>query len=359
MKKTAVVILSWNGRKFLEQFLPDVIRFSQDEAEIIIADNASTDDSIEYLQLNFPQIRVIKIEKNAGYAGGYNIALKQIEAEYYVLLNSDVEVTEGWIKPVIEMMNKDSSLAACQPKIRSFYNKEYFEYAGAAGGYIDSLGYPFCRGRIFDTLEKDTGQYDDAVEVFWATGACMFVRSKVFHELGGFDETFFAHMEEIDLCWRMQSRDYKLMYCPTSVVYHVGGGTLPKNNPRKTYLNFRNNLLMIFKNVPGYKLFWIFLARFSLDGIAAIKFLFANHIHDFTAVIKAHFYFYMHLRYVFRKRRETQRGATNKVTKNVFRGSIVLKYYLGGKRKFTDLPPISPKHQGHTPAPLERGIGQK
>lgn len=248
MKKTAVVILNWNGRKFLKKFLPDVIKFSKKDAEVIVADNASTDDSVAVLKADFPEIRIIENKSNGGFAKGYNQALKLIDAEYYILLNSDIEVTENWINPVIELMESDKNIAACQPKIRSYHEKEKFEYAGAAGGFIDKFGYPFCRGRIFQSLEEDKGQYDDTVEIFWATGAALFIRAELYHKLGGMDDDFFAHMEEIDLCWRLKNEGYKIMYCPKSTVYHVGGGTLPTSSSWKTYLNFRNNFFLIYKN---------------------------------------------------------------------------------------------------------------
>jgi GT2 family glycosyltransferase len=255
--KTAVVILNWNGRNFLETFLPSVLEYSARCADVIVADNASTDDSVAFLQEHYPQIRIIEHPKNGGFSKGYNDALKQIDAEYYILLNSDVEVTPNWITPVIEMMDADPSIAACQPKLRSFEDRSQFEYAGAAGGFIDAYGYPFCRGRIFDVLEEDRGQYDDACEVFWATGACLFVRADLYHALGGLDEDFFAHMEEIDFCWRLKNNGHKVMYCPDSTVYHVGGGALPKSSPRKTYLNFRNNLALLVKNLPSKRLGWV------------------------------------------------------------------------------------------------------
>src|SRR6185436_9827740 len=234
--KTAIVILNWNGKELMKRFLKNVITHSQHCAEIIIADNASTDGSAQFLKENFPALKIIPFSENYGFAGGYNKALKEINAEYYILLNSDVEVSEKWIEPVIEMMEADPGIVCCQPKIKSWHNKELFEHAGGAGGFIDNYGYPFCRGRIFLTLEKDDGQYNDAKEIFWATGACMFIRSKVFHEMNGFDEQFFAHMEEIDLCWRMQNKGYKIYCIPEYEVFHIGGGTLPKNNPGKTYL---------------------------------------------------------------------------------------------------------------------------
>ena len=248
--KVAVVILNWNGKSFLEKFLPSVFACNSSYAEIIVADNASTDDSVSFLKSKYPQIKIIQNSSNGGFAKGYNDALKLVEAEYYVLLNSDVEVTPNWIDSVIQLMDTDKSIAACQPKIRAFDDKKSFEYAGAGGGFIDKYGYPFCRGRILDTLEEDKGQYNDVREVFWATGACLFVRSECYHKVNGFDEDFFAHMEEIDLCWRLKNLGYKIMYSPNSTVFHVGGGTLNKTSPKKTYLNFRNNLILLCKNHP-------------------------------------------------------------------------------------------------------------
>ena len=290
--KVAVVILNWNGRKFLEQFLPGVINNSKGQAEVIIADNASTDDSVSFLKNNFPRIRIIQNRINGGFARGYNDALAQVDAKYFVLLNSDIEVTPNWIQPVINLMESDKQIAACQPKLMSFYNREKFEYAGAAGGYIDKYGYPFCRGRLFQTMEGDGGQYDDETEIFWATGACLFVRSDIYKELGGLDEQFFAHMEEIDFCWRVKNHGYKIMYCPDSTVYHVGGGTLPNKSWKKTYLNMRNNNIMLYKNLPDNRLYKVFIARLVLDGVAAIKFLFDGGFMDLFAVVKAHWDFF-------------------------------------------------------------------
>ncbi|MGM0567570.1 MAG: glycosyltransferase family 2 protein, partial [Bacteroidota bacterium] len=275
MKKVAVVILNWNGAKFLRKFLPSVLKHST-EAEIVVADNASADDSLVILEKEFPQVRIIKNHRNEGFAKGYNTALKQIDADYYVLLNSDVEVTANWIQPVIELLERDNSIGAVQPKIRSWYEPEKFEYAGAAGGFLDLYGYPFCRGRIFEHTEKDLQQYDDSREIFWATGACMFVRADLFHDSGGFDPDFFAHMEEIDFCWRIKQKGYKVMFTPKSLVYHVGGGTLPSSSSFKTYLNIRNNLAMLYKNLPQENLSRTIFVRLLLDGIAAIKFLFSG-----------------------------------------------------------------------------------
>jgi len=265
--KTAVVILNWNGKKFLEKFLPAVIEKSSASADVYVADNCSSDDSVCFLKQKFPQVKIIKNKKNYGFSAGYNQALKQIEAEYFVLLNSDIEVTDNWIEPVINLMESDKTIGACQPKLMSFNDKSLFEYAGAAGGFIDKYGYPFCRGRLFQTIEEDKNQYNDTIEIFWATGACLFVRAEIFKKLGGLDDDFFAHMEEIDICWRMKNAGYKIMYCPNSTVYHVGGGTLHKSNAKKTYLNFRNNLSLLFKNLPNKDFYKIFILRFILGQL--------------------------------------------------------------------------------------------
>jgi len=327
------VILNWNGRKFLKKFLPSVIKCNQGDCEIIIADNASTDSSIEFLQETYPQIRIIQNLINGGFAKGYNDALKQIDAEYYVLLNSDIEVTSNWINPIIELMDNDHTIAACQPKLRSYDNPEMFEYAGAAGGFIDKYAYPFCRGRLFQTVEKDTGQYDLISEIFWATGACMFVRANLYHKFGGLDEDFFAHMEEIDFCWRLKNAGYKIMYCPQSIVYHVGGGTLPKISSHKTYLNMRNNITMLFKNLPKKELFKVFIARLFLDGIAAIKFLMDSGFQDFIAVLRAHFSFYAHFKINMKKRKKIKHIGVS----SVYNGNIVVDYFLKKKRYFFEL----------------------
>ena len=332
---TAVVILNWNGRKYLEQFLPLLIQYSSEEAEIIVADNASSDDSISYLETNFPAVRIIRNSSNEGFSRGYNLALKQVEADYYILLNSDIEVTPDWIHPVINMMEKDPSIAACQPKIRSYIDRSKFEYAGAAGGFIDKYGYPFCRGRIFQSLEEDLGQYDDAIEIFWATGACMFVRADLFHQSGGLDEDFFAHMEEIDLCWRLKNQGYKIMYCPKSVVYHIGGGTLPKISWRKTYYNFRNNFFLLYKNLPDEMVSEVFTKRLFLDAIAALKFLFTAGFKDFWAIYRAHTSFYSTLYKTKAKRKLLKHAPLHKV----YRKNIVFEYFLRNKKKFTDLDP--------------------
>jgi GT2 family glycosyltransferase len=333
--RIAVVILNWNGRKYLEQFLPSLIQYSSAEAEIIVADNASSDDSISFLELNYPSVRIIRNPSNEGFARGYNLALRQVEADYYILLNSDIEVTPDWIHPVIDMMEKEPVIAACQPKIRSYIDKSKFEYAGAAGGFIDKYGYPFCRGRMFQSLEEDLGQYDDAIEIFWATGACMFVRADLFNQAGGLDEDFFAHMEEIDLCWRLKNLGYKIMYCPQSVVYHIGGGTLPKISWRKTFYNFRNNFVLLYKNLPDNLVREIFMKRMILDGIAALKFLFTAGFKDFWAIYKAHISFYSTLSITRAKRKQLKHAPLHKV----YRKNIVFEYFLRNKKKFTDLDP--------------------
>ena len=286
MKRVAVVILNYNGASMLERFLPSVVEFSL-EADVVVADNASTDASLEYLKTNFSSLRVIELDRNYGFADGYNKALAQIDAEYYILLNSDVEVTDGWIAPLLSYMDKNSAVAACQPKLLDYKNKSSFEYAGAAGGFIDRYGYPYCRGRVFDTVEKDCGQYDDVCQVFWATGAAMMVRSKAYWAVGGLDGRFFAHMEEVDLCWRLKARGCEICCVPESAVYHVGGATLNKANPRKTFLNFRNNLLMLYKNLPEEELRHVMRVRALLDYVAAFKFLLSGSVGDFKAVLKA------------------------------------------------------------------------
>lgn len=334
MKKVAVVILNYNGRKFLEQFLPNVIASCDPTlAEVIVADNASTDDSVAFMRERFPEVRLIENGSNGGFTTGYNLALQQVEAQYYVLLNSDIEVTPNWIDPVIAMMDADPNIAACQPKIRSYYHKEQFEYAGASGGFIDKFGYPFCRGRVFQNIEEDKGQYDSPMEVFWATGACMFVRADLYHQIGGLDDCFFAHMEEIDLCWRLKNAGYKVYCFPQSVVYHIGGGTLPKNSPRKTYLNFRNNLSLLVKNLPRNQVFMVIFCRIFLDWVAALKFLAEGCFKDFCMVFKAHWDFYKRLRALRAKRKK---GSHHQVS-CIYRRNIVIQSLLRGKKRFSDL----------------------
>ena len=336
MTKVAIVILNWNGEKFLKKFLPTVIKYSSNNyTEIIIADNDSKDNSVAFLKENYPDIRIIQNETNGGFAKGYNDALKQVEAEYFVLLNSDVKVTQNWISPVIEMMDADKSIAAAQPKLLSYDAPEYFEYAGAAGGYIDILGYPFCRGRIFQSIEKDTNQYNDEHEVFWASGACMFVRKELYHRFDGLDEDFFAHMEEIDFCWRLKNKGYKIMYTPKSTIYHIGGGTLPKISSYKAYLNIRNNNIMLLKNLPSNILIPVFIIRLIMDGIAALKFAADGSIKDLLAVVKAHFDFYKMIPQTLKKRRLINPQKTS----HIYRGNIVFDHFIKGKKKFSKLDP--------------------
>jgi GT2 family glycosyltransferase len=289
--KIAVVILNWNGVQLLEQFLPSVIKYSP-EATVYLADNASTDDSISFVMANFSSVKIVKNDSNLGFAGGYNEALKHINAEIYALVNSDIEVTEDWLQPIIKTFENEPQTAIIQPKILDIKRKEFFEYAGAAGGFIDKYGYPFCRGRIFDTLEKDNGQYNDNREIFWASGACFFIRSAVYNELKGFDADFFAHQEEIDLCWRAFNKGHQIKYISESAVFHVGGATLQQGNPRKTYLNFRNSLLMLTKNLPEDKLYWILFCRMVLDAIAGLQFILQGKFNHFLAILKAHRSFY-------------------------------------------------------------------
>lgn len=336
MKKVTVVILNYNGKKFLEEFLPNVIANTNAEmAEIVVADNASTDGSVAFMQERFPSIRLIVNDFNGGFATGYNLALKQIEAEYFVLLNSDIEVTPQWIEPVIELMDSDPNIAACQPKILSYYDKEKFEYAGASGGFIDKYGYPFCRGRVFQHLEEDHGQYDDACEVFWATGACMFVRADLYLQHGGLDDSFFAHMEEIDFCWRMKNLGFKIYCCPQSRVYHIGGGTLPKSSARKTYLNFRNNLSLLYKNLPSNRVFWTIAYRIVLDWVAALKFLCGGGLKDYWAVIRAHFAFYRRIPSL----RKVRKGLPKQLVGQVYQRNIVFENFLRGKKLYSELDP--------------------
>ncbi len=328
--RIAVIILNWNGILLLEKFLPSVVQYSP-EAVIYVADNASTDDSISYLKTFFPSVTIIKNDSNLGFASGYNEALKQVDADIYALVNSDVEVTEHWLQPILETFENESKTAIIQPKILDYKRKEYFEYAGAAGGFIDQYGYPFCRGRIFDALEKDNGQYDDTREIFWASGACFFIRSSVYKALKGFDDDFFAHQEEIDLCWRAINNGYKIKYISRSVVYHVGGATLQQGHPTKTYLNFRNSLLMLTKNLPKEKLYSILLVRMILDGIAGIQFLTQGKFKHFWAILKAHGAFYTLFSINYNKRNEFQH--TTYYTVN----SIIYLYFIRKINVFNDL----------------------
>lgn len=337
MKKIAIVILNWNGAHMMRTYLPTVIKNSP-EAEVIIADNASSDDSLKMLASDFPEIRTIVLDKNYGFAEGYNKAFKQVEAEYYLLLNSDVDVPEGWLAPLLDFMESHPEAAACQPKLRAIKDRESFEYAGAAGGFIDKYGYPFCRGRIFETVEKDHGQYDRNMEILWATGACMMVRSKDYWDAGGLDGRFFAHNEEIDLCWRIRLLGRKI-YCVTdSVAFHLGGGTLPKGNPRKTFLNFRNNLTMLYKNLPDSELHHVMRIRFFLDWLAAFQMLILGRsLGDFKAVIQGRREFNRWKHDFDNDRKHIQ--TTRKVNRipEIFEKSLLWQYYAKGKKLFSQL----------------------
>jgi len=334
--KTSIVILNWNGRHFLEKYLPVVEAYSQfPDVDIVVADNASTDDSVSYLQANHPHVSIIQLDMNYGFAEGYNQALLHVDADYYVLLNSDVEVTEGWLQPMIDLMLQKQNIAACMPKIRSASNRDYFEYAGAAGGFMDKYGYIFCRGRMFHTIEKDTGQYNSETEIFWATGACCMINAKLFHIVGGFDIQFFAHMEEIDLCWRLKNAGYTIWYTPRSVVYHMGGGTLSQSSPVKTFLNYRNNLLMLYKNLtPKKRRIYILLLRMMLDGISAAHSLLKGDISVLVAVWKAHFN-YRKMRSLYLPPDKTE--VPPSYPSCVYRHSVVFQYFVKGRKKYKEL----------------------
>ena len=331
-KKIAVLILNWNGVKLLEKYLPSVVKYNSSEAEIIIIDNASQDNSILFLQNTYPNIKRIEFKENYGFAKGYNKAINIISHKYIVLLNSDVRVTKNWLQAPIEFLNSNIEYAVCQPKILDDKKPLKFEYSGASGGYIDALGYPFCRGRIFDCIEDDRGQYDDIEDIFWASGAALFIRREIYIKLGGLDESYFAHQEEIDLCWRILHQGYKIACIPESKVYHLGGATLDKSKPKKTFLNFRNNLVMLLKNLPSYALPIIFI-RLLLDGLAAIKFLTEGKISHSFAIFKAHISFYVKIPHTIIKRRKT--GTISSKIK--YNGSIILDYYLKRNKRFNDL----------------------
>jgi GT2 family glycosyltransferase len=330
--KTAVVILNWNGKQLLEQFLPSIVKFNEGETDIYVADNASSDNSIEFVKKNFPSVKIVVNSENGGYAKGYNDALQHIKADIYCLINSDIEVTKNWLYPVINTFQKEPNTAIIQPKLLDFKNKKKFEYAGAGGGFVDYFGYPYCRGRIFNYLEEDKGQFNDISEIFWASGACFFIRSNVFHKLGGFDEDYFAHQEEIDLCWRAQNEGFDVKYVGLSTVYHVGGATLEESNPRKTFLNFRNSLLTILKNVPRKNFFQVILVRLILDGVAGLKFMLElRPIHTWS-ILKAHLSFYKNLRKFIKKRRQIQRKSDYSI-----HTSVVWQHFILARTKFKDL----------------------
>lgn len=342
MPSVAVVILNWNGRYFLEKFLPSVYNSTYTNVQFVLGDNGSDDDSVDFVKQQYPLFKIVENDQNYGFAEGYNRVLKAIEADYYVLLNSDVEVMPGWIEPVIALLESNPGMAAAQPKIRSFHERDKFEHAGAAGGYLDRYGFPFCRGRILDHTEVDTGQYDDATSIFWATGAAFFIKRSCWEQTGGFDGDFFAHMEEIDLCWRLKRLGYSIGYCPDATVYHVGGGTLATSNPQKTYLNFRNNLMMIQKNHSFLMATWTIALRLWIDLFALIHFLFKGNPQDAAAVSRAHRRFFSMFFKTVKKRKalrdiEKQIGSRKVDQNGYYKGSIIWAYYVGGKRTFRAL----------------------
>ena len=330
--KTAIVILNWNGKKLLEQFLPSIVDFSSEIAEIYVADNASTDTSITFIKQHYPSVKIVINKENGGYAKGYNDALKHIEADIFCLINSDIEVTRNWLPPILSIFEKEKNTAIIQPKILDYKDKSKFEYAGAGGGFVDFLGYPYCRGRLFNFLEEDRGQFNDITDIFWASGACFFIRSDVFNKLEGFDEDYFAHQEEIDLCWRTQNEGFGIKYVGTSTVYHIGGATLQESNPHKTYLNFRNSLFTILKNIPKKHLLLVIFFRLILDGIAGLKFaLELRPIHTWS-ILKAHLSFYKNLFSFIKKRRKLQRKANYNI-----HTSVVWQYFILKRKRFKEL----------------------
>lgn len=336
--KLSIVILNWNGSHHLQRFLPSVVKYSNyDWVEIVVADNHSEDKSLEVVKNEFPVVKFLQLDQNYGFAGGYNQALKSNEAEYILLLNSDVEVTENWLEPMIKIMDLNPLIAACQPKIMQLDQPQLFEYAGASGGFIDHFGYPFCRGRIVNIQERDKGQYDQTISVFWASGAAMLIRGKRWHEFGGFDADFWAHMEEIDLCWRMKNRGYKVVVCPESKVYHLGGGTLSYGSPQKIYLNFRNNLFLLYKNLPEGKLYKTLFIRMLLDGLAALQFLTTGQINAFVKVFTAHIDFYKSHGKLRKKRKELLLKTVVADHPEIYKGSLIFNFFVAKKRTFSSL----------------------
>ena len=335
LPSVAIIILNWNGRDFLEKFLPYVRACSYNNLKIIVADNASEDDSVAFIEKNYPEVQLVLNTQNEGFAKGYNAALANVSSDYYILLNNDVEVTPGWIEPIIELMESNKTIAACQPKVLSYEQRKKFEYAGACGGFIDTLGYPFTRGRIFDTCEDDTGQYESSIPIFWATGAALLIRATVFHEVSGFDEIFFAHQEEIDLCWRLQRKGYYIYVVPSSVVYHVGGGTLPMNSRRKVFLNFRNNLIMMTKNLTAGERLWKIPVRIMLDIVAAYKFLIDGDFSTFISIASAHMHYGEWL--FTGKRGQKLPKIKMKKLSSVYHGSIVWQYFMTHKKTFSEI----------------------
>ena len=342
-KDTAVVILSYNGTKWHELFLPKIVEQAHTGYEVILADNASTDDTLNYVQTNFPSVKTLSININRGFANGYYEALKQIKAKYYILLSADFEVTEGWFQPLHAAMEKDELLAACQPKIRYWRDRECFEYAGAGGAFMDNYGYLFCRGRIFFDLEKDNGQYNDNIEVFWASGGCLVVRADLYHKVGGLDHDFYAHMEEVDLCWRLKNAGYKIGYIGASLVYHVGGSVISYGSPQKLYYNFRNNLILLIKNEKASRLCWLFPLRLVLDGAAGIRLLCIGEFKQTFTIMKAHFHVYGQMGKWLQRRRDNKKLITVRNEAGIYKRSIVWDYFMLRRKKFTDLNWKAPK----------------
>lgn len=336
MPSVAIVILNWNGKHHLQQFLPSVLSTSYSNCRIIVADNASTDHSLEYLKQHFPQVELIILRENHGFAKGYNEALQQVQADYYMLLNSDVEVHTSWLNPMVALLEQDEHHVACQPKILAYKNKNLFEYAGGAGGWLDAFGYPFARGRVFDICEEDKGQFEKTEEVFWASGAAMLIKSKVYHELRGFDEYFFAHQEEIDLCWRIHLKGYKIFCCPQSVVYHVGGGTLPRGNSKKTFLNFRNNQILLSKNLPWSEKWWKIPFRLFLDQVSAMKGFFSGDAGYFVAIFKAHLAYFNWLLLKKKMKLQSKRKKLDSLP-GVYKGNIVWQHFAKKKKSFGEI----------------------
>lgn len=338
MNKVAVVILNWNGINYLRKFLPALVSHTpQDYASLYVADNGSSDSSVAWLKENMPEIQVIGLMENHGFAEGYNLALQQIEATYFVLLNSDVEVTENWLEPLYRMMEENEEIAACMPKIKSYNDPSYFEYAGAAGGYIDKYGFPFCRGRIFHHTEEDLGQYDQPKDIFWASGACLMIRSDIYTRAGGLDPYFFAHMEEIDLCWRIKNLGHRICFNPGSTIFHIGGGTLPKKNHKKTYYNFRNNLILLIKNLPEPKYRRTIIKRILLDKIAAGYFLVKLDFGELWAVLKAYLSVLVHLRKILRFRKQLKEKIQPGYHPEIYNKSIVYKFFIKGVKTYSEL----------------------
>lgn len=333
----SIVLLSYNSRDFLSQFLPKLTKFTPDKYEIVVVNNGSTDDTEAFLQENYPQLRVVKIEVNKGFTNGYIESLKQIDAKYYCLISSDIEVTENWADPIIDLMESDDQIAACQPKIKSWHDRNKFEYAGACGGYLDKYGYLFCRGRIFYTVEEDHGQYDENIEVFWASGACLFVRSDLYHQVGGLDDDFFAHMEEVDLCWRLKNLGYKIMCVPASEVFHVGGSIISYGSPGKTYRNYRNNLILLIKNLPFGQLIWKLPYRLFLDGVAFFHLLFTGQVKLAFVIIKSHMFFHARTLHWLKKRKQVRSLVVDESNTRFYPKSIVWKYFIEKVKFFSEL----------------------